>query len=391
MNIFRTFGRRLRLGVIGGGPGSFVGAVHRAAARIDDNFEIVAGVLSSDPVKSKMYGRDIGLAEDRAYGSVEEMFAAEHARPDGIDVVAIMSSNGTHCQYAESAVKYGLDIICDKPLGSALDECLALAKSVKEAGLVFCQTFSYTGFPMVRQARAMVREGDIGDIRMVQVECVQGYAAEASADELSANPANWRFHPDLNGPSLIFGDIGCHAHHMVSFVTGQEVVRLTAEVKAVVPGRKTSDTAGVLFNLENGASGMMWVTNAGPGAVHGLRFRVFGSKGGLEWFQEEPNQLFHSRLGQSTLTLERRGFGLKGEADRVSRVGIGHPEGYFESFASLYSDAAEAIVKRRLGQDYTSAVRDMPTIEDGVRAMKFMDAALESSQTGCWVDSRVYL
>lgn len=384
-------GRRLRLGVIGGGPGSFIGPVHRAAARIDDHFEIVAGVLSSNAERSRKCGRDIGLAEDRAYGSAADMFAAEAKRADGIDAVAIMTPNDSHCALSHAAIDAGIDIICDKPLATNLKDAIDLARRVKQSDLVFCHTFNYTGFPLVRQARAMVRDGDIGEVRMVQVEYVQGHAATIVDGERGRPPKNWHFRPEMVGPSLILGDIGSHAHHMASFVTGQPFAKVMADVGTVVPGRDAHDNAGILFRLENGAPGVMWVTQAGAGAVHGLKFRVFGATGGLEWFQEEPNRLFHSRLGQPALTFQRHGPGLKREAMRASRVGIGHPEGYQEAFAVLYADAAEAMVSRRLGVKPDRLALDMPTVEDGVRTLKFIEAALESSSRGGWADCRIEL
>lgn len=381
-------GRRLRLGVVGGGPGSFIGPVHRAAARLDDNFEIVASVLSSNPEKSKREGLALGVAEDRAYGTADEMFEGEGSRSDGMEAVAIMTPNDSHYPLCVKAIGNGLDIICDKPLSTNLQDALDLVRRVREAGIVFCQTFNYTAFPMVRQARAMVRDGDIGPVRMVNVEYVQGHNAALTRGE--GADKNWHFRPEKVGESLILGDIGSHAHHMARFVTGLEFDRVMADIGSVVPGRNADDYADILFRLSNGAPGVLWVTQAGAGAVHGLHFRVYGEKAGLEWFQEEPNQLFETRLGAPALTYERGGPGLKPEALRAQRVGIGHPEGYQEAFAVLYADAAEAIVARKLGEKPNRyAVVDMPTVEDGARTMKFIAAALESSRTGTWVDSRL--
>jgi predicted dehydrogenase len=381
-------GRRLRLGVIGGGPGSFIGPVHRTAARLDDNYEIVAGVLTSDPQRSQNEGRAIGIAEDRAYGSTEEMFAVEKARSDGMDVVAIMTPNDSHYRLSVAAIENGLDVICDKPLATNLADAVDLARRVRAAGIVFCQTFNYTGFPLVRQARAMVRDGDIGEVRMVHVEYVQGHNAALTRLEQAGN---WHFNPERVGPSLILGDIGSHAHHMATFVSLQQFARVSADIGTVVPGRNAHDYAGINFRLENGAPGALWITQAGAGAVHGLHFRIFGARGGLEWFQESPNQLYHSRLGAPALTFERGGPGLKPEALRVQRIGIGHPEGYQEAFAVLYADAAEAIVARMLGQEPDRRALDFPTAEDGAQTMKFITAALESSRTGGWVDARLEL
>jgi predicted dehydrogenase len=380
------FGRRLRLGVIGGGPGSFIGPVHRTAGRIDDNYEVVASVLSSDPERSRAYGRSIGIAPERAYATADDFFAGERARPDGIDVVAIMTPNDSHYALCLAALDAGLDIICDKPLTTDLAQAHDLARRVRESGLIFCQTFNYTGFPLVRQARAMVRDGDLGDIRLAQVNYVQGQNATLREGERDDGPAAWRFQPQRAAPSLILGDIGSHAHHMVCFVTGQRFQRVLADVTASVPGRAVDDNAGILFRLDNDAPGVMWVTQAAAGAIHGLHFRIFGDKGGLEWFQETPNQLFHARPGEPALVFERGGAGLKAEAHRAQRIGLGHPEGYQEAFAVLYADAAEAIVARRLGAAFDPLCRDYPTVDDGVETMVFIGAALESSRNGGWVD-----
>ncbi|MEO8667338.1 MAG: Gfo/Idh/MocA family oxidoreductase [Bauldia sp.] len=382
-------GRRLRLGVIGGGPGSFVGPVHRIAARIDDNYELVASVLSSDPERARANGRALGIAADRAYGSAEAMFAGESQRPDGMEVVAIMTPNDSHHALAVAALEHGLDVICDKPLTTNMGDALDLVTRVHDTGLVFCTTFNYSGFPLVRQARAMIRDGDLGEIRMVHVQYIQGYNYVLSGDEERGNADNWRLRPERVGPSTVLGDIGSHAWHLASFVTGMQFDRLMADVTAVVPGRKSDDYAGILFRLENGAAGNMWITQAGAGAVHGLCFRVFGTKGGLEWFEEEPNRLTQQRPGQPALLFERGGPGLKPEAERAQRTYMGHPEGFHEAFAVLYADVAKAVVARRLKQPLSTADRDFPTVEDGARAVRFMEASLESSRTKSWVDCRL--
>lgn len=389
MSLNRTiekFGRRLRLGVIGGGPGSFIGTVHRTAGRIDDNYDVVASVLSSNPERSRAYGESLGIAPDRAYGTAEELFSSEKGRADGIDVVAIMTPNDSHYPLCNASLDAGLDIICDKPLTTTLDDARDLGRRVKDSGLVFCQTFNYTGFPLVRQARAMVRDGDLGEIRLAQVNYVQGHNAALRPGEGDAGPSTWRFRPEAAGQSLILGDIGSHAHHMVCFVAGQRFARVMADVAATVPGRNADDHAGILFRLDSGAPGVMWVTQAAAGAIHGLHFRIFGEKGGLEWFQETPNQLFHSRPSEPALTYERGGPGLKPEALRAQRIGLGHPEGYQEAFAVLYAEAAEAIVARRLGEAPEPYLKDCPSVDDGVETMVFIDAAMESTRTGAWME-----
>jgi predicted dehydrogenase len=384
--IVSEYGRRLRLGVIGGGPGSFIGEVHRTAARIDDNYEVVASVLSSDPARSRDAGIAIGVVPERAYASAEAMFAGEAARPDGMEVVAIMTPNDTHYPLACRALDARLDIICDKPLTTNVSDALDLVRRVKAAGVVFCQTFNYTGYPLVRQAMAMVRDGDLGEVRMVEVEYLQSYNAALTPGETGREEKKWRFRPEQSGPSLVLGDIGSHAHHMATYVTGLPFARVAADVGPTVPGRRTDDHAGILFHLRNGARGVMWVTQAAAGAVHGLSFRVFGEKGGLEWQQETPNQLLFRRLNQPATVFERHGPGLKPEAMHAGRIAIGHPEGFQEAFAVLYSDAAAAIAARRMGREPDRLALDFPTIEAGAETMKFIDAALRSRESGGWVD-----
>ncbi len=253
MSTIERWGRRLRLGVIGGGPGSRIGRVHRSAARLDDHYEIVASVLSSNPERSAAEGVKIGVAADRAYGTPGDMFAGETTRDDGIEVVAIMTPNDSHYALSCAAIESGLDIICDKPLATSLDDAVDLADRVRKSGLVFCQTFNCTSFPLVRQAKAMIRDGDLGEVRMVQVEYVQGHNAALTDAETSDPSANWRLLPERVGSSLILSDIGSHAHHMACYVSGQSMRTVTADVGAIVSGRNAHDYAGVLFKLANGA------------------------------------------------------------------------------------------------------------------------------------------
>lgn len=380
----QRFGRRIRLGVIGGGPGSFIGSVHRAAARLQDRYEIVAGVLSSDPDRSRRHGLEIGFATDRAYADAAAFFAGERARSDCVDAVAIMTPNDSHYPLSCAAIEAGLDIICDKPLTTTLKDAIDLARRVKDSGLVFCHTFNYTGYPLVRQARAMIRDGDLGEIRLIQVQYVYGNSADTVEGERGDRPQHWHYRPEQMGPSLILADIGSHAHHMARFVTSSEFERVVADVGRVVPGRTSDDHAALLFFMTGGARGNMWITQSAAGGVNGLAFRVFGSRGGLYWRQETPNQLHHVRHKEPELTYERRGPGLKAEAIRACHVAMGHPEGYQEAFATLHAEAADAIVSRRLGQAPQQPLVDMPTVFDGVQTMKFVEAALVSSREGCW-------
>ncbi|MCJ7626433.1 MAG: Gfo/Idh/MocA family oxidoreductase, partial [Anaerolineaceae bacterium] len=289
--VISTLGRQLRLAVIGGGPGSFIGAMHRQAARIDDRYELVAGVLSSNPDRARRAGLEIGLARDRIYSNALEMLDTEAARDDGADVIAIMTPNDSHYGYAVAALERGFDVICDKPMTNKLENAEKLHQKVLDSSLVFCLTHNYTGYPMVRQAKAMVMEGQLGIIRLVQVEYVQGGKADENDPDPSVGDLPWRYDPVRSGPSLVMGDIGTHAHHLLRFITGLEVSEVAAEVGTIVPGRLVHDYAGALLHLENGARGNFWVTQTAAGMENCLSIRVSGTKGTLEWMQELPQTL----------------------------------------------------------------------------------------------------
>jgi predicted dehydrogenase len=384
-------GRRLRLGVVGGGPGSFIGTVHRAAARLDDHYEIVAAAMGRNPERSRAAARAIGIPEERAYADHGELLAREAERADGIDVLAIMTPNDTHYPIARDALARGLDVICDKPLATNLDDALDLVRRVGESGLVFCLTHNYTGYPMVRHARAMVQGGELGPIRQLHVEYIQGnLAAPTEADR---DPSvNWRFSAELCGASLVLGDIGTHAHHLACFITGLELSEVAAELGSVVPGRQVHDYGHLLLRFAGGARGSMWVTNSAAGAEHGLHIRVFGDHGGLEWHQEEPNRLLHRPRDGFARVLARGRPGLSAQAERATRIVLGHPEGFHEAFANLYADAAEAIVARRTGARPDPLALDFPTVADGARGIKFVEAAVASQRNGgCWTDATLAL
>jgi predicted dehydrogenase len=377
--IIEAIGRRLRLAVVGGGPGSVIGEVHRAGARLDGCYDIVAAALSSDPERSQRTGRAIGVSDERAYPSWRELVESEAKRKDRIDVIAVMTPNDSHYEICCAALDAGFHVICDKPLTTTLASAVSLAKKVKETGLEFCLTHSYTAYPMVRQARAMVRNGAIGAIRQLHVQYVQGYLA---SDDV---PPGWRLDPARVGGSMILIDIGTHAYHLGAYVTGLDLESLCADVGHVVPGRKVDDYVSLLLKYANGARGSMWVTNAASGAEHGLCFHIFGETGGLEWHQEEPNRLVHRKRDGFAEIITRRLDALVSEdARRVTRVQIGHPEGYIESFANLYSDFARTVVARMSGQSVHELDRAFPTVEDGVSGLAFVKAATESSATRQW-------
>lgn len=383
--VITLLGRRLRLALIGGGPGSFIGAMHRQASRLDDHFQVVSAVLSSDPTRSVTAGRELGLDEERIHTEVANMLKAEAARPDGAEVAAIMTPNDSHFPFAKAALENGLDVICDKPMTNTLAEAEELVRLVEDTGLVFCLTHNYTGYPMVRQARAMVEAGQLGDIRLVQVEYVQGGKAREDDPDPAAGPVPWRFDPAKSGPSLVLGDIGSHAHNLVRFITGLEVTEVAAEVGAVVPKRKVHDFAGALLRMEHGVHGCFWVTQAAAGVENCLRTRVSGTRGSLEWMQEHPQVLHFKPLDAPAEVRTPNGPGTLPLAARSSRIVAGHPEGFPDGFANLYSDAAEVIAARRAGRSADPLARHFPTAADGLRGVRFIDSVLASSdQNGAW-------
>ncbi len=389
--VISRLGRRLRLAVIGGGPGSFIGAMHRQAARLDDRYELVAACLSSQPEVALAAGRELGLPPGRCYATGRNLIAAEAALAAdpagaGADVIAIMTPNDSHFKYAQAALAAGFDVICDKPMTNTVPEAQSLHALVQQTGRVFCLTHNYTGYPMVRQAKAMVQAGQLGDIRLVQVEYVQGGRAKAGPGRRA-----WKEDPMRGGPSLVMGDIGSHAHNLLRFITGLEVAEVAAEVGAIVPGRVTHDYAGALLRLAHGgdgvgARGVFWVTQAAAGVENSLRIRVIGSLGTLEWQQETPQQLSFKGLDVPAQTRTPNGPGTLPLSARASRIVAGHPEGFHESFANLYADAAEAIAARRMGQTPDPMCLHFPNSYDGLIGLKFVEAVIRSSAANVgWV------
>jgi predicted dehydrogenase len=353
---------------------------------MDDRYEIVTGILSSDIKKSKKAAQELGIAPGRIYDNVSKMLQKEAKRKDGADVVAIMTPNDTHYPYAIQALDLGFDVICDKPMTNSLEDAEALHTKVKESGLVFCLTHNYTGYPMVRQAKAMVKAGQLGVIRLVQVEYVQsGKAKENDPDPRGMVP--WRYNPAIGGPSLVLGDIGTHAHNLLRYITGLEVGEVAAEVGHVVPNRVVHDFAGALLRLENGARGVFWVTQAAAGVENSLRIRISGTKGSIEWMQEEPQFLTFKPLEGPAELRTTNGEGTLPFAAYCCRVKRGHPEGFPAGFANIYSDAAEAIAARRSGKTASPHALHFPNAYDGLLGVRFMHQMLESSTAnGQWVN-----
>jgi len=375
-------GRRLRLALIGGAPGSFIGEMHRVASRVDDHYEIVASVLSSNPEKARKAGYSLGIPQDRSYPDVPSMLESEKKRDDRADVVAIMTPNDSHFSYAMAALEAGFHVICDKPMTNRVEEAEALHNKVKESGLIFCLTHNYTGYPLVRQARAMVESGEIGSIRLVQVEYVQGGKADESKPDKRTGPRSWKFDPQRGGPSLVLGDIGTHAHNLIRYVSGLEVTEVCAEAGAIVPGRLVDDYAGALLRMEKGARGSFWVTQAAAGMENSLKFRISGTKGTLEWHQEFPQRLIFMPLGAPRQVRTPNGPGTLPLAARSSRIAPGHPEGFPMGFANIYKDASEVIAAFISGNSPDPLALTFPDSFDGLMGVRFVYALITSSKEG---------
>ncbi|MEL7516366.1 MAG: Gfo/Idh/MocA family oxidoreductase [Pseudomonadota bacterium] len=370
---------RIRLGMVGGGADAFIGAVHRIASRVDDRYELVAGALSSTPEKSRASGEALGLS--RIYDDFKSMAIREARLKKGIEAVSIVTPNHVHFAAAREFLKRGIHVICDKPLTSTLADAKKLVKAAESSGALFILTHNYTGYPMVRQAREMVANGEIGKIRVVQVEYPQDWLTVYQ----DFKQAEWRTDPERSGAGGSTGDIGTHAHNLARFITGLEVESLAADLDAFVPGRRVDDNGHVLLRFKGGAKGMLWCSQVAPGNENALRIRVYGETGGLEWAQEDPNYLWHTPFGEPKRLITRNGAGAGAAAARISRVPPGHPEGYLEGFANIYTEAADAIVAHRDG----GAVDPdcvYPTIEDGLRGVEFIDACVRSSsRNAAWV------
>lgn len=375
---------RIRLGMVGGGNDAFIGGVHRIAARIDDRYELVAGALSSTPEKSAASAKALGIP--RSYASFAEMAEAEAAREDGIEAVSIVTPNHVHAAAAKAFLARGIHVICDKPLTSTMDDAEALEKAVAESDALFVLTHNYTGYPMIRQARAMIQAGDLGEIRIVQAEYPQDWLTSPMETE-GLKQAEWRTDPKRSGAGGCVGDIGTHAHNLACFVTGLTVEKLAADLQAFGTGRTLDDNAHVMLRFVGGARGMLWSSQVAPGNENALKLRVYGDKGGLEWRQEDPNYLWFTPHGEPKRLITRGGAGSNDAAGAVSRVPPGHPEGYLEGFATIYNEAADAIRAVQNGADRAQAMGVLPGIVEGMSGMSFINACVSSSSTDAiWVN-----
>jgi predicted dehydrogenase len=376
-NLQPTIRRRLRLGMVGGGPGAFIGAVHRIAARLDDRYELVAAALTSDAARNRAAADELHIP--RSYGNFQEMADAEKERQDRIDVVAIVTPNHLHFAPAKAFLEAGIHVICDKPVTTTLADAQKLAEIVKRSGLIFGLTHNYTGYPMVRQAREMVRDGALGSLRVIQVEYAQDWLM-TKVEATGQKQAEWRTDPARSGPAGSLGDIGTHAFNIAAFVSGLACTEVAADLTAFVPGRRVDDNVQLLLRYEKNVRGMLWASQVAPGNDNHLGLRIYGDKAGLAWSQEKANELLFTPHDEPPRTIARNGAGSLPVAAHASRLPSGHPEGYLEGFAQLYTDLAEQIHARLENREPDVAAMLVPGIRDGVDGLRFITAVLASSQ-----------
>lgn len=378
----KSFPGRIRLGMVGGGEGAFIGAVHRHAARFDDRYELLAGALSSSAEASQRSGRALGLDPQRIYDDYQQMAQAEAAREDAIEAVVIVTPNHMHAPVARAFLEAGINVICDKPVTTTSADALALQALAEARGLLFAVTHNYSAYPLVRHAQQMVREGALGAIRVVQVQYAQDWLA-APLEQDGHKQAAWRTDPAKAGGGAV-GDIGSHAWQLADFITGLKLDSLAAQLSSFVPGRAIDDDAQVMLRYQGGARGMLWASQVAVGCTNELRIRVVGSAGGIEWAQEQPNELKWTPLGEPTRIITRGSGAMNAAGARTSRVPAGHPEGYIDAFGALYAEIACHLLARRDGGDPGAA--QFPTIADGVRGVQFIETVQSSSLAGgAWV------
>ncbi len=382
-----TVHRPLRFGMVGGGPGAFIGAVHNRAATLDGLAVLVAGAFSSDPAKSREQGEAYGLASNRVYSTFEEMATGEAALPPGerIDFVSIVTPNHLHFPSAKAFIERGFHVICDKPLTTTLEDAEELCRLVKKHDVVFALTHTYAGYPMVKQARALVAAGALGTVRKIVVEYSQGWLA-TPLEQTGQKQAGWRTDPARAGAGAI-GDIGTHAEHLAKYITGLEMERLFADVSTMVPGRRIDDDANMLVHYQGGAKGILFCSQISVGEENRLSIRVYGTSASLEWHQEDPNFLYVRHPDGPTEVYKPGHAHLVPAAQRGTRMPAGHPEGLLESFANIYSSAMRVIRARIAGETPDPLDLDFPTVRDGASGVHFIQTALRSGRDGAWVDA----
>ncbi|GJH14539.1 Gfo/Idh/MocA family oxidoreductase [Caballeronia novacaledonica] len=373
--------RRLRLGMVGGGRGAFIGSVHRMAARLDDRYELVAGALSSSAEIALSSASDLGISPDRAYADFRTMATEEARRSDGIDVVSIVTPNKLHFEACKVFLEAGIHVICDKPMTSSLEEALALHRLAQDRNLVLVLTQNNTGYPMVRQARAMVRDGRIGKVRHIQVNYIQDWLT-TPIEQSGHKQASWRMDPAAAGKGGVIADLGVHAFNLASFITNLELEQVCADLRTFVEGRALDDNANVLLRYTGGATGTMWVSQVAPGHNNSLSIGIYGDAGSIQWNGEQNDYLLYTSYGCPPQIITRGGPGAEAVAARATRMPAGHPEGYIEGFANLYSNAADLIQAHAGERDLDASSAELPGTKEGVDGLRFIDACIESSRDG---------
>ena len=366
---------KINIGFVGGGPNSFIGYTHRLAARFDNRFEFVAGVFSKDKKKSTQFGMSLGLDPNRCYSDYKIMAKKESSRSDGVQAIGIMTPSGDHYKIAREFIKNNVHIICDKPLTSKVEDALALEKLVHKNKIIFALTHNYSGYPMLREAKKLVEKNKIGKIKVINVEYPQGYTVAVKKKD-EKNTLKWRLDNNMCGPSMILAEIGTHAYHLMRYVTGLEVKEVSAEVNSLSDEISVDDNAFMTVRMNNKARGSIWVSSAATGGENGLKIRVYGTKGAVEWLQDDPNILKFTELNSSTQIITRASDAVSDLSIQSSRVAAGHPEGFFEAFANIYTEFADSI-QANLKKNKKDLIH--PTVNDGVMGIKFIFAAKKSS------------
>ena len=366
---------KIRIGFVGGGPNSFIGYSHRLASRFDNRFEFVAGVFSRDIKKSISFGQSLGLSKDRCYDNYITMAKKESQRSDGIEALGVMTPAGDHYKIINKFVDNKIHIICDKPLTATIEDAVKLEKLIKKSKVIFALTHNYSSYPMLREAKAIVTNGSVGKVNLINVEYPQGYTVGVKRKD-EKNTLKWRLDKKMAGPSMILAEIGTHAYHLMRYVTNLEVKEVAAEVNSLSSEVTVDDNAFLIVRMNNKARGSIWVSSAATGGENGLKIRVYGTKGAIEWFQDDPNNLKFTELNKPTKIITRASSTVSEFSIRSSRIAAGHPEGFFEAFANIYTEFADSII------DYKKNKKSQlihPSIEDGVKGIKFIFAAKKSS------------